>query len=861
MGRKKKGTTAQTAKNEAKEPSVADAIPEMVDDAILATLYEVKAIKEAKAAKEAELAEREHELEVSYQTNKQLKDKNNELIAEINGLKIDIENKAKEIARLTQDLTETAMSYQEEKKKNKALNKKLNKITGLLRTYALKLFGTGPEDLDELIALFENAPKRHKNKSNEDPDSTGDGTGGSNGSGKGGKGPHKTGTRAAQIKDAPTRVVYDFPLGEILAKYKGCKVFVIGEEDPICTYRVIPATVYIEKRISPILKIVHPDNSIEIVHLHRERLNYRSDVSAELLARFITEKVVNSQPINRQVNALKDTGIRLTRSKCTDWVVDYSVLMFPQLYRYLLDQLFTYKYIHIDETYFKDVSAKTNKQFYFMMCTGELIKDRPPICLFQYCMDRKGEFLREYLDHYDGVATVDCYGLYQSFAAQFKLLRIATCWVHCRRYFYDVYKLLPRKIKKNLKKLLRQPEVVLLLLIGRIFHLDTPAKKLSSEERGKIRKESIAPIVDRFFAVVHYLCNKYEIELTRPGKMEELLNDTTDVESIDDIIDVEEAEKADIGSINIEKALKLPEGTLSGEKCNLQIFAKDIEVALASFDKPDEISDALKKALKYAGNNEKFFREFLNDPNIAIDNSRAERCARIFARGRANFFCTRGSNGSEALMYHYSLVETARANGANPFYYIKYVFEKLTPYKTGSGKNTKMKIVPKEELEKMTPWSPEYKQYEAAQQEAMRNSDFFDSGDVAPWKLRDVKDWSTVEIDEIKSAESASADTDEALVFEKSEHNLWNEYRLKHERMASATGRLYFSKKKDGAEEDCQATGNERDQSGPAANTGNRAPPGKGSGAGQGPPQPNGGSGTAPRQSQIGFRWIETQTS
>ena len=52
----------------------------------------------------------------------------------------------------------------------------------------------------------------------------------------------------------------------------------------------------------------------------------------------------------------------------------------------------------------------------------------------------------------------------------------------------------------------------------------------------------------------------------------------------------------------------------------------------------------------------------------------------------------------------FSVVETAKANGANVYWYLRYVLEEMPRYLAGS-KN-------EEFLDKMMPWSDEYRRYE-----------------------------------------------------------------------------------------------------------------------------------------------------
>ena len=126
--------------------------------------------------------------------------------------------------------------------------------------------------------------------------------------------------------------------------------------------------------------------------------------------------------------------------------------------------------------------------------------------------------------------------------------------------------------------------------------------------------------------------------------------------------------------------------------------------------------DRLKKAIGYAINQEEFLRRFLEDGNIPIDNGAAERAIRSFSVGRVNWLFADTPLGAEVNSMMYTIVETAKANGANPYLYIKYILEKM-PALVDDEYNVKDKA----SLDAMLPWSREYRQYEKEQIEANRH--------------------------------------------------------------------------------------------------------------------------------------------
>ena len=68
---------------------------------------------------------------------------------------------------------------------------------------------------------------------------------------------------------------------------------------------------------------------------------------------------------------------------------------------------------------------------------------------------------------------------------------------------------------------------------------------------------------------------------------------------------------------------------------------------------------------------------FMKDGRIEIDNNRAERSIKPFVIGRKNWLFAASTNGANSSAIIYSLVETAKENGLNPFFYLQYLFEVL----------------------------------------------------------------------------------------------------------------------------------------------------------------------------------------
>lgn len=88
---------------------------------------------------------------------------------------------------------------------------------------------------------------------------------------------------------------------------------------------------------------------------------------------------------------------------------------------------------------------------------------------------------------------------------------------------------------------------------------------------------------------------------------------------------------------------------------------------------------------------------YLDDPRLAIDTNLAENAIRPFALGRKNWLFADTVKGAKASAALYSLVETAKANGLEPYAYLKNLFEKLPLARTVEDFEALLPINPKSE--------------------------------------------------------------------------------------------------------------------------------------------------------------------
>ncbi len=93
-------------------------------------------------------------------------------------------------------------------------------------------------------------------------------------------------------------------------------------------------------------------------------------------------------------------------------------------------------------------------------------------------------------------------------------------------------------------------------------------------------------------------------------------------------------------------------------------------------------TSATGKALNYLNREWKKLIRYLDDGRLEIDNNGAENAIRPFVVGRKNWLFSASVRGVKASANLYSLIETAKANGLEPYAYLRYLFTALPKAET-----------------------------------------------------------------------------------------------------------------------------------------------------------------------------------
>ena len=129
----------------------------------------------------------------------------------------------------------------------------------------------------------------------------------------------------------------------------------------------------------------------------------------------------------------------------------------------------------------------------------------------------------------------------------------------------------------------------------------------------------------------------------------------------------------------VEKAVRktLPEERYAYRLQHAQPILDELRAWLTETLSQVPPETATGKALNYLHREWTKLIRYLNDGRFEIDNNRAENAIRPFVIGRKNWLFSDSVRGVKASANLYSLIESAKANGLEPYAYLRRVFAEL----------------------------------------------------------------------------------------------------------------------------------------------------------------------------------------
>ena len=140
------------------------------------------------------------------------------------------------------------------------------------------------------------------------------------------------------------------------------------------------------------------------------------------------------------------------------------------------------------------------------------IQDSKKIYLYEYDNgSRSAAVIDRYLEGYKGILVSDGYASYHTLDRKHDDLKVAGCWVHCKRKYAEIVKTAKKGAALSPAQQIAREAAE---RIAVIFHTDNLSKGKSSQEILDNRQQSVKPLVDAFFAWVKDILDNKVISST-----------------------------------------------------------------------------------------------------------------------------------------------------------------------------------------------------------------------------------------------------------------------------------------------------------------------------------------------------------
>ena len=206
------------------------------------------------------------------------------------------------------------------------------------------------------------------------------------------------------------------------------------------------------------------------------------------VAQVLVSKYADHLPLYRQAQIYERQGVSLDRSTLSDWVGRAAFLLRP-LQERLFDRMKASPRLFADETTAPVLDpgrgrTKTGQLFAYVRDDRPWGGVDPPGAVYLYAPDRRAEHPIAHLGGFTGILQVDGYAGYKVLARQ-NAVRLAFCWSHVRRRFYELAQSGPAPIATEA-----------LGRIAALYKIEGEIRGRSADERRAIRLECTRPLID-----------------------------------------------------------------------------------------------------------------------------------------------------------------------------------------------------------------------------------------------------------------------------------------------------------------------------------------------------------------------------
>jgi transposase len=206
------------------------------------------------------------------------------------------------------------------------------------------------------------------------------------------------------------------------------------------------------------------------------------------VAQVLVSKYADHLPLYRQAQIYARQGVKLDRSTLADWVGRAAFLLRP-VWERLLDTLRTSAKLFADETTAPVLDpgrgrTKTGQLFAYARDDRPWGSTDPPIVAYVYAPDRKAARPIAHLAGFCGVLQVDGYAGYKALAERGEV-RLAFCWSHVRRHFYEL-------AQGGMAPIASEA----LTRIAALYRIEDEIRGRSADERRAIRQQRSRPLLE-----------------------------------------------------------------------------------------------------------------------------------------------------------------------------------------------------------------------------------------------------------------------------------------------------------------------------------------------------------------------------
>ena len=206
------------------------------------------------------------------------------------------------------------------------------------------------------------------------------------------------------------------------------------------------------------------------------------------VAHVIVGKYADHLPLYRQAQIYGRQGVQLDRSTLADWVGRGAWLLGP-VHARLLERLKASQKLFADETTAPVLDpgrgrTKTGQLWAYARDDRTWCGPEPPGVAYVYAPDRKAERPIAHLSGFCGVLQVDGYAGYRTLAEKGEV-RLAFCWAHVRRRFYELAAAGPAPIASET-----------LQRIGELYAVENDVRGRPADQRRSERQARSRPVIE-----------------------------------------------------------------------------------------------------------------------------------------------------------------------------------------------------------------------------------------------------------------------------------------------------------------------------------------------------------------------------